>query len=241
MREDQHSLAGAYALDALPDNRRRRFERHLERCGACRQEVRGLQETASRLGAAAAEQPPPELRTRVMAEVARTRQLPPVLPEAVPVTRSVWLPRLAVSVAAACLAVIVAVGAVLVRTQDRLEEARARNAAISQVLAAPDAESVRQRVTTGGSATIVVSRSQNSAVFAGSGLADLPDSQGYELWLMEPGNIRPAGMLEPGTGVRYEPAILRDLDSAAQIGLTVEPAGGSPQPTSEPVLVAELT
>ena len=39
--------------------------------------MRGLQETAARLAAAAAAAPPARMRERVLAEAARTRQLPP--------------------------------------------------------------------------------------------------------------------------------------------------------------------
>ncbi|WP_143219751.1 zf-HC2 domain-containing protein [Actinomadura sp. CNU-125] len=54
MTHDPHDLAGAYALDALGEAERKRFERHLDECPACTEEVRGLRETTSRLGLAAA-------------------------------------------------------------------------------------------------------------------------------------------------------------------------------------------
>ncbi|WP_131764131.1 zf-HC2 domain-containing protein [Actinomadura fibrosa] len=51
---DVHALAGAYALDGLPEAERGRFEDHLGECGDCAREVRGLREVAARLGSAAA-------------------------------------------------------------------------------------------------------------------------------------------------------------------------------------------
>jgi anti-sigma-K factor RskA len=77
-RPEVHTLAGPYALNALPPPDRQRFERHLRSCESCAQEVRGLQETAARLAAATAVAPADRLRERVFAEVARTRQEPPV-------------------------------------------------------------------------------------------------------------------------------------------------------------------
>jgi anti-sigma-K factor RskA len=65
-----HALAGAYALDALEDAERDRFERHLTDCRSCTDEVRGFTATATMLGIAAAVEPPPELRPRVLAVVA---------------------------------------------------------------------------------------------------------------------------------------------------------------------------
>ena len=80
-RPEPHTLAGAYAMDAL-DGRDAgpRFERHLARCQECAREVRtsGLQQEATaRLALAAAAQPPPALKELLRAETARTRQLPP--------------------------------------------------------------------------------------------------------------------------------------------------------------------
>ncbi len=54
MTSDLHTLAGAYALDVLTDDERRRFEGHLTACDDCRMEVDGLQATAALLGAVAA-------------------------------------------------------------------------------------------------------------------------------------------------------------------------------------------
>ena len=48
-RPELHTLAGAYALDALPEGDRARFERHLVRCRACAREQRELREATARL------------------------------------------------------------------------------------------------------------------------------------------------------------------------------------------------
>jgi anti-sigma-K factor RskA len=77
-RPDIHTLTGAYAVDALPDDEREVFEQHLVVCDACAQEVLELQATAARLSDAAFEPPPPSLRDRVLAEIDATRQDPPL-------------------------------------------------------------------------------------------------------------------------------------------------------------------
>ncbi|MEU6864436.1 anti-sigma factor [Streptomyces sp. NPDC046876] len=71
-----HDAAGAYVLDALPDDERRGFETHLAECEACSVEVAGLSAAAARLGQAVAVDPPAGLRSRVLAEIARTAQEP---------------------------------------------------------------------------------------------------------------------------------------------------------------------
>ena len=77
MRDDLHALSGSYVLDALSEPERDSFERHLQHCSLCDDEVRGLRETAARLGLAKTLDPPPQLRPRVLAAAYRTRQLPP--------------------------------------------------------------------------------------------------------------------------------------------------------------------
>jgi anti-sigma factor RsiW len=74
---DVHSLGGAYVLDAVSDAERGAVERHLGRCSACAEEVAELRETATRLGLAASAEPPPKLRSAVLARIAQVRQLPP--------------------------------------------------------------------------------------------------------------------------------------------------------------------
>lgn len=71
---DVHDLAGAYAVDALPDEERRFFERHLDDCVDCRGEVDDLQVTAALLGTAVWEEPPAGMRDRVLATAAATPQ-----------------------------------------------------------------------------------------------------------------------------------------------------------------------
>jgi hypothetical protein len=80
-RPELHTLTGSYTLDAVPGAEREEFEHHLSRCPSCAAEVRGLRETAARLGVAAADQPPAGMRERVLSAAGRTRQLPPLTEE----------------------------------------------------------------------------------------------------------------------------------------------------------------
>ncbi|MGV9871915.1 RskA family anti-sigma factor, partial [Streptomyces cellulosae] len=75
-RDDPHSLAAPYALDALEPAERVRFERHLKSCDRCAAEVRDLAEDAVRLAWSTAAPAPPALRDRVLAAVRTTAQEP---------------------------------------------------------------------------------------------------------------------------------------------------------------------
>src|SRR5258708_4595753 len=76
-RSELHTLAGAYAMDAVPVADRARFERHLAACRPCARELQGLREATTGLAMAAAARPPERLIERTMDVAARTLQLPP--------------------------------------------------------------------------------------------------------------------------------------------------------------------
>ena len=242
-----HDLAGAYALDALDEAERARFERHLGRCAACADDVRQMTSTATALAMAAAAEPPAGLRERVLAAAASTQQLPPLAPTGAtkhrhgrPVTRSAWFPRLTLGVAAAGVAAAVALAVVTVSTQRQLDTARTENQAIAAVLAAPDAQITVGAVTGGGTATVVSSFTQHRVVFTSAGLPKLANAKVYELWFLSSGSARPAGLLpEPSDG-KTAPVIAAGLSPQDKVGVTVEPAGGTSSPTTTPILVMTL-
>jgi anti-sigma-K factor RskA len=242
MTADIHTLTGAYAVNALSDSEFVLFEQHLERCEACRQEVRELRETTALLAAGVAQAPSAGLRTRVLDEIATTRQLPPNVPApfgTAPPSRSAWFPRALLGVAAGLLALVVALGVVTVRLQQSADESRRTAEAVAEVLAAPDAKQVVGAIGT-GTGRLVVSRSEGKAVFVASGVPAAGPRRDYQLWVMSPGSARSAGLLDRRPGGRTEPIVVTLTPGAEQIGLTKEPAGGSPQPTTDPLMRLEL-
>jgi anti-sigma-K factor RskA len=241
-----HELSGAYALDALDNAERERFERHLRRCPACAEDVRRMTSTATALAMAVAAEPPPGLKQRVLAAAAATPQLPP-LPSAAAkrrrgrhVTRSAWFPRLALGVAGVGVAAAVVLAVVTVSTQDRLDHLQAQNQAIAAVLAAPDAQIATATSSTGGNATVVLSYAQQKMIFTSTGLPALPNNKVYELWLLSTGSARSAGLLPEPTDGKTAPVLAAGLTSADKVGVTVEPAGGTSSPTTTPILVMTL-
>src|SRR5262249_51253722 len=124
-REVPHTLAGAYALDALTERDRMRFERHLAGGEGCRQEARSLRE-AGRRAAVTAGPPPQHVREQVLTEAARTRQRPP-LPVDGPADSGagrralrVRAPRMAVAIVGGCMLVALVLGGLFIDTQHRL-------------------------------------------------------------------------------------------------------------------------
>ncbi|MEU6478620.1 anti-sigma factor [Streptomyces sp. NPDC047017] len=240
---DPHSLTGAYALHALPDDERAAFERHLAECAACAQEVAEFTATAARLALAATGPARPALREEVLRRISTVRQVAPDAAPAEGGRRRVPRGRRAARWAlAACVAAAAAFGGTAVwqyeRAQDaRQEAARAQRHAeqLADVLMAPDAKTLSARVA-GGAGTLVVSDSRDRAVFMASRMAAPPRGKVYQLWFDDGGTMRPAGLMEPG---RASQAMLMDgaVHGASGVGITVEPAGGSRQPTGAPVAV----
>ncbi|MFD9701575.1 anti-sigma factor domain-containing protein [Lentzea sp. NPDC059081] len=235
---DLHTLTGVYAVDALSGPERAEFEAHLPHCSSCAEEVAGLQATAAALGAVTAEAPPAHLRAKVLAGVTSTRQLPPETPAPVaPVvalpTQSRWLVRGSVLAAAASVLVAVVVGVQGVQDRqelDALRESAAGYGQVSDLLNAPDAKLLNDAGSAGGHGTVVMSPSRNKAVFLADGLPSLPADRTYQLWVVEPGGPRSAGLLQ------NDPVVADGLANARALALTVEPSGGSAAPTTAPVI-----
>ncbi|MEU0131290.1 MULTISPECIES: anti-sigma factor [unclassified Streptomyces] len=242
-----HTLTGAYALHALPDDERVAFERHLGACEACSQEVRELTATAARLGLAVSTVPSPALRSRVLREITTVRQEAPSHARG---SRSASATgragRWSTYALAACVAAAAAFGGVAVWQNNVAQDARQEadlaqrhNEQVAQVLTAPDATTSASDLADGARGTVVVSESVNRAVFLASDMAQPPGGKVYQLWFNDGGAMRSAGLMNPST---TDETVLLDgpVDHASGMGITVEPAGGSEQPTSQPLALMEF-
>ncbi|GAA3024830.1 anti-sigma factor [Streptomyces glomeratus] len=260
-REDLHSLAAPYALDALEPAERVRFERHLAGCERCAAEVRALSEDAVRLAWSTTALAPPGLRNRVLTAVRNTPQdsapepaydapraraphLPPHVWGAAPPPARVRAPRMrplfapfATATAAAALVVAALFAVQATQTQDRLDAERAQAREIAHVLAAPDARATSDRDARGRGIGVIASASEGRAVVTLSGLDAPPSGRVHQLWQMRP-NAQPRslGLFRDDT-----PLVASGLSKAAtSLAVTVEPDGGSVQPTGQPVVQLAL-
>ncbi len=260
-----HTLIGAYVLDAVDDLERAAVERHLARCEVCATEARELRETATRLASSTAVAPPPELRDRVLEAVTQIRQTAPRSSRPGQGALIRWRRGTAAAVAA-CLLAVGGGFAVWSLQQERVERERAtaeaaadradaarkraeaadkradaatrRAADIAAVLAAPDAVTRTATVTGGGRVRVVVSAELDRAVVLLNDLGRTPAGKTYQLWLIKGAQPRSAGVLP--AGAQAATRLLRGLGDAELLGVTVEPAGGSEQPTTTPVAAVEL-
>lgn len=237
---DVHALSGAYAVDALDDLERAAFERHLAECAECRAEVASLREAASTLAETTATEPPAGLRDRVLAGIATTRPLPPEGPSPVaPVSLDSRRPRRRLDLLVAAAAAVLAVGAGTVLWQQPWEDTSQTQSPVAAVLSADDARSTSLDFDGGARATLVHSDSVGRAVLVTEKMPPPPPGKVYQLWLDQPGE----GMVSAGLmPVRADQRVLLagDAATATAAGITVEPAGGSPEPTSDPIALFDF-
>jgi len=236
-----HALSGAYAVDAVDDIERAAFERHLAECAECRDEVASLRETAATLAETTATQPPAELRARVLGGIASVRPLPPQVsastPAAAPASTPSRYHRVRLLVAAAAAVVLVGAGALA--WQQPWDDAAQPPSATEQVLEAPDAQSTTLEFPGGASATVTHSDDLDQAVIKTEDMPPPPEGKVYQLWLDQPGK----GMVSAGVmPVKEDQTVLLSGDAATATGagITVEPAGGSTAPTSEPIALFDF-
>ncbi|HET9421854.1 MAG TPA: anti-sigma factor [Nocardioides sp.] len=236
---DIHALSGAYAIDALDDVERARFERHLAECADCTAEVASLREAAALLPETTMARPPAALRDRVLADIDAVRPLPPVVTTAP--DSGDRRPRrrlLALVAAAAALVAIGAVGATVWHPwSDESSQAPSQTAA-ERIRAADDAESWTERFDDGSSVTITRSAELNGAIVETHDMAPAGADKVYQLWLQHDDRMVSAGLMPEGPDNTV--VLEGDPATADGFGITREPAGGSDEPTQPPVALVDF-
>lgn len=238
-----HALSGAYAVDALDADERDRFEEHLASCATCQDEVASLQETTALLGAVEETPLPAGLRDRVLADIKTVRPLPPegggILSD-IPnlTTRRRLRPRWSGLVGIAAAAALV-VGGVVVWEQTRDDAAQEQvTSPIDAILRARDVKHVSVDLPGGASATVFSSLAHNRAVLVTDDMPPAPEGRVYQVWLQKGDRMVPAGLMSEGG--HQEVLLDGKVAGASGAGITVEPEGGSEEPTSAPVALFDF-
>ncbi len=247
-------MAATFGLGAQPPEERVAYLAHLELCEVCRQLAGQFQATADLLPSSLEEQAgSPSLKGRIMAEAAadlprqNRRALEPLRGERLPRKWrwSGWiLPQAAAVMAVLILAVVsVATWNVILWdqgnqrdqtlvAQDRLLSAIAAGARISLLAgteAAPRA-----------SATLIQEPGVRSAFLLVSGLPTLPEGQEYQVWKITGQGPASAGIFSSTDSIEQLVNLPTDFFGADAIGVSIEPRGGSPQPTGDIVLLGNF-
>jgi anti-sigma-K factor RskA len=109
---------------------------------------------------------------------------------------------------------------------------------MAAIASAPDVQSTTQQVADGGEVTLYWSADEGRSAVVVEGLPDVGAESTYELWYIDDSGAASAGTFDVEGDETW-----RVLDGqfapGVAVGVTVEPAGGSPQPTTEPIVVIE--
>jgi anti-sigma-K factor RskA len=222
--EHVDELIPAHAMRSLDPDDERAVAAHLADCDRCRRMLADFEGVSASLAYAAPRAtPPPELRERLLAS------LEPVVEAAPPVAaeprkpRFSWWPRVA-AVAVPALAVCV-LGLVVwnVSLRDDLHSTKASLAS-------------NRAVYLNNVGNVVADSGGNLTLYAD--LAPAPAGKTYEAWVIGSSGPIPAGTFKGGG------TVVLDLTAQArpgdQVAITVEPAGGSEQPTTKPFSSASV-
>lgn len=249
MTEDEFAeLASGHALHTLSDVDERRYDEALaanplwaERAAAEADTAAALAEMLTPVA------PPPAVRAELLARIAATPQgdvpqdearavvqsADDAVPSAAP--RHAAAPRRRWFALAASLALLVAlgVGTVAVVSQTLRPAAVI---ALDEIEGAPDAQVASIDLDGGARLTAHWSDSLGSAVLVTDGLDDLDSSRTYQLWYVRGEERIPAGVFDTRAG-QATAALEGEMHAGDTIAVTIEPPGGSPAPTTDPVAV----
>lgn len=212
---DTHDLTAAYALHALDDVEREQYERHLGQCERCREELALLTESASALAwAVESPPPPPQLRHRILDAAQHDNVI--ALP------RRVRRPWQGIAAAAACAAIGLGIWGATEHNS------LAKRGAL-QVVALQGRHHGMLARSGNGDAVLIVDK-----------LPPAPSGMTYEAWVIPAGGKpQRAGLFDGGNATTMVKLTMR-VPKGATVAATMEHNGGSDQPTSKPLLRAQV-
>jgi hypothetical protein len=243
-------LAGLYVLDALDPEERTLVDAHLASCVQAHDEfsevgavVPGLATLADPVGA------PASLKSRVMADyragagVPAWEMAPAASASAAPAraTSRSWLSWAAAATAVLLIAVT-AGWAFVVQSDAALGEQRAQVVAQAiEVMVAPGSSvaTFEGRATAAGASGFAAFGADGAGYLVVVNMPVAPAGTTYQAWYIADGVPASAGLLNVDRD-GYAVTALSGRPGTQVIALTVEPAGGSEQPTSDPVAAGEL-
>jgi len=228
-----------YALGVLDEPELSELDAHLGRnCEVCAPAVRRAAVRVSMFANLVAEsEPPMNLRGRVLASVG-----------IVPKFRWNWMQTWATVAAAVVLALFWVEHLRRERVRDiAFNDAMQQVKQSDEVLAILSAPETIVRVSQEGAAQPpqgkVFLNPKRGVLLLASNLPPAPEGKIYEMWVIPAaGKPVPAGLFQTesnGTAVHLQAGPV-DLEATGAVAVTLEAAGGAPQPTSQPLIVAPL-
>ncbi len=234
-------LKDAYVLGALPNDERAAVEAYLALHPERQAEVDDMVGIAGLLALAPPEQEPPaDLRRRLM-QVVESEAVQPRVAERSTSSWFGWLGGFRNAALGAAAVLVVGLLSWNVLLQGDVQELRGQ---VEEARSANEAQPTREIALGGtwaeqGARAEVTALKDDRAILVVEDMPSMPEDRTGQVWVIRGENPEPSGLLEP-SGNMAATAITTPLRGADAIAVTVEPAGGSDKPTSDPVLVQEL-
>ncbi|MDQ0868726.1 anti-sigma-K factor RskA [Arthrobacter sp. V1I9] len=115
-----------------------------------------------------------------------------------------------------------------------------QNDPLNQVVRAGDLREASVDVAGGGTATVQISSSEDAVVVRMKDVPAPPEGKVYQMWLIPKDGSAPVSQGLMDAEALSKPAVVEGISSAAALGITVEPVGGSESPTMPTVAAAPL-
>ncbi len=233
-------LKDAFVLGALPEEERREFEEYLASHPERQAEIGELGAVASMLALSPQQQePPPELRRRIMDTVEAEAARP------LPSRRRSWLAGIGeflslrnLALGAATLLVIGLFSWNMV-LQGETQDLQGRIQSLQDQPQEPQMVELGGAGTEQGARAELVTLEGDRAVLVVENMPPVPEGKTYQIWVIEDDVPKPSGLFEPKQD-SVAAVVEHPLGGGDVIAVTVEPEGGSPKPTSDPMLAAEV-
>jgi anti-sigma-K factor RskA len=235
-RERFDELKDAFVLGALPEEERREFEEYLEAHPERQGEIDELGAVAGLLALSPQEQePPPELRRSILAVVEAEAERPRAGSGLARMREFLGVRTLALGAAALLVIGLFSWNMILqAQIQDLQRQARSPQAPQDGRLVALEGSGTARQAK-----VEVMILDNHRAVLMAEDMPPVPEEKTFQIWVIENDVPRPGGLFE----TREEWVVTSveiPLDGADVIAVTVEPEGGSPEPTTDPMLQAKL-
>ena len=249
--EEAEDLLGAYALDALPEGEASSMRAHLVSCADHAARVAELRAVALELPALADPIPAPiGLRARVLVAIEQEsapRQSAPRSIDA-PMKRAearvLWRPAnirsFSTAWGAIAAALVIALGGLLawnlvLQNRSGASVERLASRATSVTALRQTSDGVESEIVRG---TVVYFGEDKKALLISEGLTPLDGTKTYQMWAVGGGQPVSIGVMNAGPGGTLSTVLPFDAARTGTLAITIEPAGGSAQPTTAPILIA---
>jgi anti-sigma factor RsiW len=221
---------GAYLLGALTDRERKAFERHMDGCPACRDEVEQLRAAADALPRSVEQlEPPPRLKTSLMEVVEREARERSGAPTRARRPLGERLRGLLRPMRPVLVAGVLAAGLLV-------------GFGVAQLTGGDDVRTLQaQSRIPGGSATLQVEGGgKDGAILRVQDMPSPGPGRVYQAWVQRGGTVSPQPTFDVQADGDGAVAVPDDVSGAQAVLVTRERRGGATTPSERPVLSVRL-